>query len=82
VPVGEHDLAAIVDRDAGEHVLELAVTGTQVGLHPAIAALLEVGEEDGVVDVAEAVQVAPADLDALLAGRHAGIMVAVGSSAR
>src|SRR6185295_11896226 len=62
-------LAAEVDRDAGEDVVPEVAARTERSDEPLVARLLEVGRVNGVVDVAERVQVAPADLDSLLV-RH------------
>src|SRR5271156_3747488 len=52
------DFGAQVYFDPGHHVVGLAVEGLRVERVPA---LLEVGEEDGVVDVSQGVRVAPPD---------------------
>ena len=62
--------APVVDRDAREQVLAAPGRVVKLALQPLVAALLEVREEDGVVDVAEPVEIAPADLDALSLSRH------------
>ena len=61
---GRVDLVAEVDRAAPDHVL---VAADAVLLQEGVAALLEVGEDDGVVDVAQPVEVAPAHLHAVAA---------------
>ena len=64
------DLAVEVDRAAPDDVLGAvdSVLGQE-----GVAPLLEVGEDDGVVDVAEPVEVAPAHLHPVAGlGAHAG----------
>src|SRR4029079_18020265 len=67
----ETDLAAKVDRDAREDVVPHRAVVSERALEPAVATLLQVGRVDGVVHVTQGVDVAPPDLDALLAGQYA-----------
>ena len=70
---GRVDLAAEVHRAAPDDVL---VAADAVLLQERVPPLLEVGEHDGVVDVAQPVEVAPAHLHAV-----AGLAAHAGSSA-
>src|SRR5262249_27750570 len=63
----EGELPAEVDRDPQDHEVD---RGAEDRPHPSVAAFLEIGEVDGVVDVAVVVHVAPPDLDLDLL--HAG----------
>ena len=56
-----------LDRAAPDHVL---VAADAVLLQERVAPLLEVGEHDGVVDVAEPVEVAPAHLHPVAGARR------------
>src|SRR4029079_6737100 len=59
---GLRELVPVVDRDPGEYEVP-GLVGAEQGFHQPVAALLEVGQVDGVVDVAVVVDVAPADRD-------------------
>ena len=65
---GRVDLALEADRAAPHHVL---VAADAVILQERVPPLLEIGEHDGVVDVAEPVEVAPAHLHAVPGVAHA-----------
>ena len=73
------DLAVEADRAAPDDVL---VAADPVLGEERVAALLEIGEHDGVVDVAEPVEVAPAHLHAVAAGVHAASSTATPSASR
>src|SRR5262245_22737399 len=62
----EPQLAPEVDRDAREHEVPRVAELPESGVDPLVAALLEIRRVDGVVDVHVRIDVAPADLDALL----------------
>ena len=65
-------LAAKVDRDAREHEVPGVARVAERRVDPLVATLFEVGRVHGVVDVQVGVDVAPADLDALLMAHGAG----------
>ena len=70
----EPQLAAVVDRrPPGDVVPAVARIAAELRAEPVVEHLLRVGEVDGLVDVAVGVEIAPADLDALLVG-HAAIL--------
>jgi hypothetical protein len=64
------DLGAQVHFEPGDHVVGMA-EGLRV---ERISALLEVGEEDGVIDVSQGVRVTPPDMDNAL--EHRGHVLA------
>src|SRR4029079_16164819 len=59
---GLRELVPVVDRDPGEYEVP-GLVGAEQGFHQPVAALLEVGQVDGIVDVPVVVDVAPADRD-------------------